>query len=480
MAKKEDSILGGILKYSISTWANLIIGFLSVTLTTRLLAPDIYGMISLFLSATSVAVYLFTVGLDGAYIRFFNDPPVGNTRFQLLYKNLVIITSLMVVVGIIILLFFASTLSNVLLGIDSRLIILMFFLYTYCNIVLRFLNINYRMSFNARMYNIQNIMLACFGKLMIIIAAFFTENFVIIATILTLGLCSLLSVYLTIQRKEFIPIDLEDKINASLNFNNYRNYFRFALYSAPSYIITYANVYLSQQIICSKMGAYSLGIFSSAGVFSTIFSAIQGGFSTYWSAYVYKNYRNAQGRIVRMHNYVLLSAILIFSMLIVGRDIIYLVIGQDYHESKMFFSLLLLMPILSFILETTDKGIALANKNEISFFTTIVTVVVNIVCCVVLIDYFGIKGAAYASALSALIRYVLNTLWGQKYYKSILNPSKSITGIFMIVVLSVLPSVFYNFWQILIVVVLINIITCLLFKNEYKYLFNTLLSFNIK
>ena len=31
MAKKEDSILGGILKYSISTWANLIIGFLSVT-----------------------------------------------------------------------------------------------------------------------------------------------------------------------------------------------------------------------------------------------------------------------------------------------------------------------------------------------------------------------------------------------------------------------------------------------------------------
>lgn len=62
-------------------------------------------MISLFLSATSVAVYLFTVGLDGAYIRFFNDPPVGNTRFQLLYKNLVIITSLMVVVGIIILLF---------------------------------------------------------------------------------------------------------------------------------------------------------------------------------------------------------------------------------------------------------------------------------------------------------------------------------------------------------------------------------------
>lgn len=477
MVKKEDSILGGILKYSISTWANLFIGFLSVILTTRILLPETYGRISLFLSATSVGVYFFTVGLDGAYIRFFNDSLADNTRFQLLYKNLVIITGLMLVIGGIVLLFFADSLSNALFDINSQLIILMFFLYTYCCIVLRFLNINYRMSFNVKMYNIQNVMLACFGKLMIIIAAFFTKDFFIIVTVLTLGICLLLSVYLTIQRKEFIPVDLNGKINISLDFKGCWVYFRFALYSAPAYIITYANVYLSQQIISSKMGAYALGIFSSAGIFSTILSAVQGGFSTYWSAYVYKNYRNEQEKIARMHNYVLLSAILIISALVLGRDVIYLFIGEDYRASKMFFSLLLLMPILSFVLETTDKGIVLSNKNEILFFITVVTVAVNIIGCIILINYFGVKGAACASALSALVRYILNTLWGQKYYKSISNYSKSIISILIIIVLSVIPSIIYSFWPILIAVLIVDLIALLVLNSEYKYLFNILLAF---
>ena len=143
----------------------------------------------------------------------------------------------------------------------------------------------------------------------------------------------------------------------------------------------------------------------------------------------------------------------------------------------MFFSLLLLMPILSFVLETTDKGIALSNKNEILFFITVVTVAVNIIGCIILINYFGVKGAACASALSALVRYILNTLWGQKYYKSISNYSKSIISILIIIVLSVIPSIIYSFWPILIAVLIVDLIALLVLNSEYKYLFNILLAF---
>ena len=87
MAEKE-SLIKGVFKYSISTWANLVLGLLSVIITTRVLAPGDYGMITLFFSATASLMFIISFGMDGAYIRYYNEPPAGNTINQLLYKNI--------------------------------------------------------------------------------------------------------------------------------------------------------------------------------------------------------------------------------------------------------------------------------------------------------------------------------------------------------------------------------------------------------
>ena len=64
---KQESILKGVLLYSISTWVNLVLGFLTVTITTRVLLPDVYGQVSIFNSITSVLMYILLLGMDGAY-----------------------------------------------------------------------------------------------------------------------------------------------------------------------------------------------------------------------------------------------------------------------------------------------------------------------------------------------------------------------------------------------------------------------------
>ena len=108
---KQESIIKGVAQYSISTWANLVIGFLSVVLTTRILAPDEYGMISIFLSATNFLMYVVTFGMDGAYIRFYNSPPTNNTRNQLLYKMFILSTILCCVLGLVCVSFFYKEVS---------------------------------------------------------------------------------------------------------------------------------------------------------------------------------------------------------------------------------------------------------------------------------------------------------------------------------------------------------------------------------
>lgn len=470
--ENKESILKGVVVYSISTWANVILGFLSVVILTRVIKPDVYGLTMMFLSASSVLLYVFTLGTDSAYIRFYNEPPQGNTKTQLLYKNLIWGCCLCLIVGCIICLILGNSISGKIFGIESRWVVFMLLIYTICSVGLRYLNISFRMSFNAKKYNIQNILMNCAGRFLIIIAAIISSDFNFIVTILTIGYFIVYVVYLIIQRKEFIPINENGERDFTISYMGFSEYFKYALFSAPTYIVVYLNTFLGQNIINSRLDAYALGIFTSTGAFSAILGAMKGGFSTYWSAYTYKNYNDEQERIKKMHDFVVFASIIMASILVMGRDFVYLFIGKDFHESKNIFSLLLAMPILSFALETTQKGIEIAKKNQITLLNYIISVSSNLALCFLLIKPMGILGAAYANAVSAVILYILNTVSGQKYYRTISSYPKSIRGILLLVSILVFPSIFANIWIIICFTLLIDIITFVSYKQEVEYSFN--------
>lgn len=464
----KDNIIAGILKYSISTWVNLLVGFISVIITTRILNPEVYGMVMIFFSSTNVLLYIATLGLDGALIRFYNNPPKGNTTTQLLYKSLVISSSYFFFLGTFCIYFFNSAISDFIFGVESLLLVVMLFAYTFFQITLRFLNISLRMSFKTIQYNIQNILINSFTRVLIIVAAIIIKKFSSIISVITIGIGLVLILYLFIQREEITPINSNGKKDFNLNLKHYSTYFKFALFSAPTYIVAFLNIFLGQQIIRSTLNAYSLGIFSSPGMFVSILTAIRGGFSTYWSAFVYKYYKVESNRIALMHDYIVVIAIAVASILVVFRDFIYLFIGANFHESKQFFSLLLVMPILNLVVETTDKGIAIAMKNDITLISHLVSVMINVVLCYFLIPLFGLKGAAYANATSAVFLFIISTIFGQKYYFSITNSKKSIIGIIIILMILIIPSIFSSIVPILIFTFFINILAIIIYNVEAK------------
>lgn len=463
----EGSIFSGIFKYSISSWINIIVGFLSVIITTRILTPEVYGLTTLFLSSSSLLMYVLMLGLDGAYIRFYNEPPEGNTKNQLLYKIICYSTIFSLLVGIGVTFFGGENFSDYVFGFSSRLIVGVLFIYALSQIILRYFNISFRMSFRARQYTIQNVLMNCLSRVLLICAALIQNNITFIVTFLTLGILITTLVYSFIQRKEYIPINKDGRVNYSLNLRGYGEYLKFALFSAPTYVVTYFNQYYSQQLIRSLVGAYALGIFSSSGIFGTLLMALKGGFGTYWAAFVYKNHKTEQDRIVKMHDYVMLFAIIIISGMMIFRDIIYLFIGTQFHESKVFFSLLLALPILTFLQETTDKGIAIAKKNHISLIVHVVSVLVNIGGCLLLIPKFGLMGAAVASALAALSLYALCTYYGQKYYRSIKSVGKSLVGLLLLLSLLVFPAVIYDIKWIIGFSIIVDLLSILIYREEF-------------
>ncbi len=170
MSEKKESIIKGVFAYSISTWVNVILGFLSIIVLTRVLSPNVYGEIMLFLSASQVLLYILTLGFDVAYIRFFNEPPSSDSPSQLLYKNLVI-TSIFAFLCAIGSLLLPSNVSEMILGFGGKMIIGLLFLYSFVQLILRFLNITYRMSFETTKYNVQNILMNSVTRFFILIAA---------------------------------------------------------------------------------------------------------------------------------------------------------------------------------------------------------------------------------------------------------------------------------------------------------------------
>lgn len=469
--ENNKSFLRSIIEYSVSTWANFFLGIISVVLMTRLLAPDVFGLVSLFYSAASVALYAMTLGMDGAYIRFFNEPPANNTRQQLLYKILLISLLVCATVGSVVTIFFGDLFSSKIFGLGGRILTGLFFVYVFCDVILRYLNISFRMSFRVWRYNFQNILINCLSKVLTIVAAVYTNNFVYIIALLTIGMAVVLVVYTFSQRKEFTPLDNEGNLNWSLSLKNYREFFRFSLFSAPAYIVHYLNTYANQQIIRSTLSAYSLGIFSSSGLFSSILTTIRGGFSIFWTAYVYQNYEGDQKRIEKMHDFAVLFSIITASVLMMFRDAVYLFIGQDYHTSKTFFSLLLVMPVFSFISTTTAQGIAIVKKNHIVLLSDLTSVIINVATSLLLIPIWGLKGAAIANAVAGLVLFGISTYYGQKYYKSIANYKKSIIGYVMILAILVFPSLVYDIKWIILVELLLSIIACVQYRKEVRYVF---------
>lgn len=125
-----------------------------------------------------------------------------------------------------------------------------------------------------------------------------------------------------------------------------------------------------------------------------------------------------------------------------------------------------MMPVLNIVSETTSKGIDIAKKNEYTLLSFIICIATNIGLCLLLIPTLGLAGAAWSNAISAIVLYILNSYFGQRYYKTILSLKKSLLGILAIIILLSLPSFTLDMLLIAVVVIAVDICILFIFRNE--------------
>lgn len=453
-----------ILHFSVSTWVNFLLGFFSTFILTRIFLPEVLGCVNLFYSTITTLLSIVCLGLDSAFIRFFNEPPKFESIPVFLFKLLSVCLLFLLLLAGVSYFIFGDDVTDFFLGKKETVLFVCIVIGTIDQIFLRFLNITYRMQMNIRQYNIQAILTNVITRISVIIGALIDSQsaiYAICANVLCMSI--LLVFYLIKQKQDWLPA------HVNFDYSNYSEVVKFALYVALAGIIIQAYTLSSQLVIRNVIDTNAVGIYTSAALFTTILVVVKGGFASYWSAFMYANYNNENKQIFikNVHRTVMLFSIVFCCLLFPFRRLLYLFIGENYRESMNFFSLVLSYPLLLTIQETTAYGIMIRKKAYISTITSGISLGINIGIGYLLTIEYGLIGMAWANFISAVVTFILSSVVGQMYYVSIFNKFETTLGFGLVLSVCISPVILYRDIHLVIFCVLILILSVLLYRDVF-------------
>ena len=472
MAESGQSFIKKFVGFSLVTWVSFLLSFLTAPISTRLFDPEVLGKINIFNTYSSLISTLILIGLDQAYVRFFNEVPGGKTR-KYLFTFCFAVTYAVFFLFVVLAIPFRDFLSFKLFEETDNFLLFLFFFSVATTSALRYLNLSYRMEQNVKMYSLQGILIALVSKVLYIGVGFWDASYKPALLVLVISQLLLTVVFLFIQKSRFCA--LQDGFDHSFN----QEIFKFALPLMPVCIVVWANSAIPQLVLQHYMDFSSVGIFSSATALASVILVIQQGFNTFWVPYLYDNYKTQTGQFFKVHKYLICALTIFALLLVVSQDLVFLLLGPKYRAAKSFFPFLILTPVCYSIGETTGMGIGIAKKTGYSLMISIVSVLLNLALCIILQKWLGITGVAIACAISAIASMVIRTYVGERFYKAITSYRFLVFSIISITLSAFFTAYIYLIYIRLTLLGLLLLFSIFFFKKEIVELFDYGLNFLI-
>ena len=407
----KEGFVKAIFGFSLSTWINCIIEFVSTPIITYFFLPEEFGKISMFLVYVDLFLSFSYLGLDQTFTRFYNEPTGKNTKKSLLTICISGSTLSCILISTVVFVL-RENLSLKVLNEYALAVPVCISLSVFAQCLLRYFRLTSRMQKNVTMFTVQSIVITWIKKISFIFVAFKAASAV--PAIITITSCSIgvTLIFLLIRLKNDFSFKCDYSISALKPL---------AFYSFPLIlieIITNLNNRISQLVLNEFTDKASIGIYSNAVTIASIIMVLQQGFAAYWTPFVYENYKTGQKLIEKVHHIItFLMTSLGLGIIIMQFPIYKILVSEQYWASRGIFAFLLVSPICYTIAETLGLGVHIAKKTYWHAIICAINIVLNVSGCVILIPRIGIVGAAIASAISAIVNMVLKTIIGERYYK---------------------------------------------------------------
>lgn len=414
MEASKKAFLKNMVGFSMTTWIGFVLGFIATPIATRLFVPDELGKISMFGTYATLFSSFCYLGLDQAFVRFYLEPPGNGDRRGMLAFSTGVSAVFCVLLMLGLLVSWRSISAQVIGGPDFGIYVCLC-LFTFSSVLFRYLSLSYRMEQNARLYTVQGVLQVLLTKIAYLAVGFRTPLGRPAILLLTGLMAAFTGVYALLQRKRF---DFGYLRRADKPF--VAGMSAFAVPLIPLALMSWLNGSVSTLALRNLQDISAVGVYTSALGLAATVNIIQTGFNAYWAPYVYENYQNdRKARFFTVHR--LMACLLTgFGLtLTLLQAPVFLLLGEKYRASVVYFPFLFLAPICYCLSETTGMGIGIAKKSYWNSVIFLVAAVANLVLSIVLIPLLGTAGAAMASAAAAVVALAMRTWAGEKYYKAI-------------------------------------------------------------
>jgi len=458
--QKKLAIKGGA-GFLLSNVVSKGLGFVFILISSRVLGPAEFGILSLGLSIISVLSSLGSFGLSSAIQRFFSGE--GEKRREQLFGSVLIVVSISALFFSLCLYFFSNDISLVIFN-EPRLSIVLK--------VLSFgvaLNIFYQIlsAVLKAQIKIKQIVLGStaknFLRVLFLGIAFIWVRSAIIAVVAGISATFLTLLYIVKCVKR---LELKFRFPATTDLK------KVIVYSLPLILVGFGYL-LSQQIDRLMLGwltsSTDVGIFSVVSRLALIMGTFHSSLVSTFFPLASQAYRNNEFEKLN-ETYLFISKWVgiingLVSMIFAGFGIWILGIFGSAYANEVSYQLLLLLSFTYFFgtwVGPTGALLQMSDGQRIEFYNTLLFLVMNIVLDYFFIRWFGLAGAAIGTSLAEITRNIIQIIEIRYFYNLKVLPKESFL-VFIVVFLTFFLC--YMFGHIRIYVTLIAMV----FLPGYMY-----------
>lgn len=402
--------LKSFLAFGLATSLQKLVGFIILPIYTKVFNPTEYGILEMTNSIMSVAIIFGALQLETSLQRYYYD--YKYLRKKILISNVygwIFIASILVS---IILIIFSNYISIEILETDQYAILI--FLIA---LQLPFNNISMLGMVLLRFEKLNN-------KFLIVVICGVTTSVL---------LAYLLVVYYNLGLPGVFYAQLGSSIVSCLVVTYFIKdvlLFRFSTiiskkvinYAYPQFPARIGSMFLAQSNRFFMLGFLSLsaiGIYSISVKLASSIQLINTAFIMAWAPFMNAQFNKKNNKIVFANIFPLVVGIVCLFVCIItlfSSEIVQFISTEEYYESYKYMGGLSLFFALYIIKEVIDIGPKIQKKTKYLSLTFFISVIVNIVSLLILVQIFALKGVVIAMIITNLILVIVSWIISNKLY----------------------------------------------------------------
>ena len=465
MQDNMNSIIKRIMGFSIGPVVSAALAFFITPITTWIISPEELGKASMYTLALNLITMIIYLGLDQAFVREYY---AQKDKKNLLWNSFIIPLILSIITGLSCFIFYEDISLILFSEIDKTAIYLLGFSIP-ATLFHRYNLYIFRMEEKAKSYSLMQIAKKIFELVFLLFFLFFIrKDFVGVISSQLIALLSITIITVIYNKKWWF---FKFKVNKQLLIT----LLKFGLPLVPASIFSWLLSSMDKVALRSWSTFYEIGLYTAAFKVANILNIIQIAFSNFWIPTSFKWYENKvpNEKFEKVNKTVSSVFTFLFSILVLSRNLIFLLFDQKYSDASILVPFLLFIPIMYVLSETTVRGIGFARKTWYTVVITLISGGINILGNFILVPRIGSLGAAISTSISYVVFFWLRTLFSRRlWFKFELN--HFIVNIILITVMSTSTVLLNNSYLELVFVGLIYLYNhknlSFIFKAFYKFI----------